>query len=70
MSSEKLIVAACRKGDLSPQLQHVPEETDKSDPLGSEGETVYRASLAMGAPVAIVHQQCLVNDRGCSVVWL
>ena len=66
MSSKKVIIAACEKGDL-PQLKHVLEETELdvgSEPLGSEGETALHVACAHGH-LDIV--QYLVNDRGCSV---
>ena len=66
MSSKKVIIAACEKGDL-PQLQRVLEETQLdvgSEPLGSEGETALHVACAHGH-LDIV--QYLVNDRGCSV---
>ena len=64
MSSKKVIIGACEKGDL-PQLQHVLEETELdvgSEPLGSEGETALHVACAHGH-LDIV--QYLVNDRGC-----
>ena len=66
MSTRKLVIAACEKGDL-PQLQSVLEETELdvgSEPLGSEGETALHVTCAHGH-LDIV--QYLVNDRGCSV---
>ena len=66
MSSKKVIIAACEKGDL-PQLKRVLEETQLdvgSEPLGSEGETALHVACAHGH-LDIV--QYLVNDRGCSV---
>ena len=66
MSSKKVIIAACEKGDL-PRLQCVLEETELdvgSEPLGSEGETALHVACAHGH-LDIV--QYLVNDRGCSV---
>ena len=66
MSTRKLVIAACEKGDL-PQLKRVLEETELdvgSEPLGSEGETALHVACAHGH-LDIV--QYLVNDRGCSV---
>ena len=66
MSSKKVIIAACEKGDL-PQLQCVLEETQLdvgSEPLGSEDETALHVACAHGHLDMVLY---LVNDRGCSV---